>query len=93
MICSDPPTGPPPKNGKNRDTQPSKVRLVQVDFAVVDERSPIGWVFGTYMYDCKVNEKDVSETFLRSLCEYNSLTALPTNLALEQTYPCWTSMG
>ncbi|KAF5023672.1 hypothetical protein F66182_4238 [Fusarium sp. NRRL 66182] len=58
VICRDPPTGPAPKNGKNRGTRPSKVRLIQVDFAVVDERSPIGWVFGSYMYDCEVDDEE-----------------------------------
>lgn len=28
-----------------------KVRLVQLDVAVRDERSPTGWVFGTFVYD------------------------------------------
>lgn len=43
----------------NRNKEPSDVRLIQVDFAVVEPRSDIGWVFGTYMYDCEVNEKEV----------------------------------
>ncbi|KAF4980840.1 hypothetical protein FZEAL_3238 [Fusarium zealandicum] len=58
VICSDPPTQPAPKNGRNRDTKASELRLIQVDFAVVDNRSPIGWVFGTYMYDCEVKDKE-----------------------------------
>ncbi|KAL6915241.1 hypothetical protein ACHAPO_011103 [Fusarium lateritium] len=58
VICSDPTTKPPPKNGMNRNKEPSDVRLIQVDFAVVEPRSDIGWVFGTYMYDCEVKEKE-----------------------------------
>ncbi|KAL8797820.1 MAG: hypothetical protein Q9195_000172 [Heterodermia aff. obscurata] len=27
------------------------MKLIQVDFVVRDERAPIGWVFGTFMYD------------------------------------------
>ncbi|KAG9000803.1 hypothetical protein FRB90_011740 [Tulasnella sp. 427] len=40
-----------PSDGGFRNTEPSLVRLLQVDWATVDERSPIGWVFGTFMYD------------------------------------------
>lgn len=29
----------------------SEVRLIQAGWATVDERSPIGWVFGTFLYD------------------------------------------
>ncbi|KAF5605843.1 hypothetical protein FPANT_1092 [Fusarium pseudoanthophilum] len=39
------------KNGKERNDFASPLRLIQVDFAVVDKRSPIGWVFGTFMYN------------------------------------------
>lgn len=39
----------------------SEVRLVQVDFAVVDPRAPIGWVFGTFMYDGTKTDASVSE--------------------------------
>ncbi|KAH7217186.1 hypothetical protein BKA60DRAFT_648296 [Fusarium oxysporum] len=38
-------------NGKERNDFASPLRLIQVDFAVVDKRSPIGWVFGTFMYN------------------------------------------
>lgn len=31
--------------------KPQPVRLVQMDVAVVDERSPTGWVFGTFAYN------------------------------------------
>jgi hypothetical protein len=39
----------------------SDVRLIQVDFAVRDDRAEkIGWVFGTFMYDSSVKEANVS---------------------------------
>ncbi|KAK3380697.1 hypothetical protein B0T24DRAFT_571599 [Lasiosphaeria ovina] len=38
-------------NASERKTTPTDLRLLQVDFAVRDDRSPIGWVFGTFMYD------------------------------------------
>ncbi|KAG8909046.1 hypothetical protein FRC01_007179, partial [Tulasnella sp. 417] len=53
VICQQPdPTVAPGKGsaGKRNDFS-SEVRLIQVDWATVDERSPIGWVFGTFMYD------------------------------------------
>ena len=37
-----------------RNAYASDLRLLQVDFAVRDDRkdkAPIGWVFGTFMYD------------------------------------------
>jgi hypothetical protein len=37
----------------------SDVRLIQMDFAVRDDRSPIGWVFGTFMYDGSRIDMDV----------------------------------
>jgi len=40
-----------PPTGKYRNDHSSKLRLIQVDFAVVDHRAPIGWVFGTFMYN------------------------------------------
>ncbi|KAJ9109363.1 hypothetical protein QFC21_000693 [Naganishia friedmannii] len=39
-----------PSTAKDRNSFPSPVRLFQVDLAVRDDRSPIGWVFGTFMY-------------------------------------------
>ncbi|CVK85547.1 hypothetical protein FPRO06_07355 [Fusarium proliferatum] len=38
-------------SGRDRNDFASPLRLIQVDFAVVDKRSPIGWVFGTFMYN------------------------------------------
>ncbi|KAG9021494.1 hypothetical protein FRB95_002037 [Tulasnella sp. JGI-2019a] len=49
---SDPTVTPP--SGVKRNTC---VHLIQVDSAVVDIRSPIGWVFGTSVYNW--NEADV----------------------------------
>ncbi|KAG8867030.1 hypothetical protein FRB98_004411, partial [Tulasnella sp. 332] len=40
-----------PINGAKRNSHASLVRLIQVDWAVVDWRAPIRWVFGTFMYD------------------------------------------
>ncbi|KAG9014731.1 hypothetical protein FRB94_010578 [Tulasnella sp. JGI-2019a] len=45
----DPTVAPP--SGAKRNAFDSKVYLIQVDWAVVDARSPIGWVFGTFMYN------------------------------------------
>ncbi|KAM5348282.1 hypothetical protein ACJ41O_008106 [Fusarium nematophilum] len=39
------------KNGLKRNDTASALHLIQVDFAVVDDRAPIGWVFGTFMFD------------------------------------------
>lgn len=40
------------KNGKYMcRREPQEVRLVQLDVAVVDSRSPTRWVFGTFAYD------------------------------------------
>ncbi|KAI8301874.1 hypothetical protein K4K61_008424 [Colletotrichum sp. SAR11_59] len=38
------------KSAAIRNSKPSDLRLLQVDFAVTDERAKIGWVFGTFMY-------------------------------------------
>ncbi|KAG8989460.1 hypothetical protein FRB94_014378 [Tulasnella sp. JGI-2019a] len=40
-----------PRSGAERNDHASQVRLIQVDWAVVDSRAPIGWVFGTFMYN------------------------------------------
>ncbi|KAF4450364.1 hypothetical protein F53441_6488 [Fusarium austroafricanum] len=45
-------------NGKERNNYPSKLRLIQVDFAVVDPRAPIGWVFGTFMFNKHHSKKE-----------------------------------
>ncbi|KAF7519519.1 hypothetical protein G7054_g13058 [Neopestalotiopsis clavispora] len=45
-----------------RNNYPSKVRLIQVDFAVVDDRAPTGWVFGTFMYDGRAARCNDEET-------------------------------
>lgn len=41
----------PSDNGRYRNNFASDLRLLQVDFAVRDDRAPIGWVFGTFMFD------------------------------------------
>jgi hypothetical protein len=52
-----------PETGAVRNTTASTVRLLQVDWATVDHRSPIGWVFGTFLYDCTLTE--VSDPWYR----------------------------
>ena len=41
----------PPPHAEKRHHKPSSVRLIQMDIAARDERAPIGWIFGTFMYD------------------------------------------
>ncbi|EIN12200.1 hypothetical protein PUNSTDRAFT_124197 [Punctularia strigosozonata HHB-11173 SS5] len=43
------PGNDPAKDKRNQYTTP--MRLVQMDFAVRDDRAPVGWVFGTFMFD------------------------------------------
>lgn len=53
-----------PKNAKAPDGRmdiATRLRLVQVDFAARDDRSPIGWVFGTFACDGRKAARDVSE--------------------------------
>ncbi|KAJ5662260.1 uncharacterized protein N7477_009876 [Penicillium maclennaniae] len=52
----------PTKNAADpavRNTFASDLRLLQVDFAVRDDRSPIGWIFGTFMYTGTKHESNV----------------------------------
>lgn len=51
MICPQPDPAHAPSTGAVRNDFNSEVRLIQVDWATVDDRAPIGWVFGTFMYD------------------------------------------
>ncbi|KXJ90395.1 hypothetical protein Micbo1qcDRAFT_120327 [Microdochium bolleyi] len=46
-------TGAGPRNDHHTD-----MRLLQVDFAVVDDRADIGWVFGTFMYNGEMKESN-----------------------------------
>ncbi|KAG9081994.1 hypothetical protein FRC07_014356, partial [Ceratobasidium sp. 392] len=41
-----------------RNDHPSDVRLLQIDFAVRDNRAPIGWVFGAFMYDGRKSDSN-----------------------------------
>jgi hypothetical protein len=43
-----------------RNLTPSPLRLIQVDFAVADQRSEVGWVFGTFVYDEDRTDDNVS---------------------------------
>jgi hypothetical protein len=56
VICPQPDPKKAPPNGQTRNKFASNVRLIQVDWATVDPRSPIGWVFGTFMYDGTLTE-------------------------------------
>ncbi|KAF8299954.1 hypothetical protein DL93DRAFT_2122332 [Clavulina sp. PMI_390] len=51
VISPQPNPAVAPSSGAERNDFDSGVRLIQVDWAVVDHRSPIGWVFGTWMYN------------------------------------------
>lgn len=42
-----------------RNNHTSTVRLLQLDFAIRDVRAPVGWVFGTFMYDGTRTDRDV----------------------------------
>ncbi|KAH8681759.1 hypothetical protein BX600DRAFT_544267 [Xylariales sp. PMI_506] len=46
------------ESGQTRNDFPSELRLLQMDFAVRDDRAPIGWVFGTFMYDGNVKDRN-----------------------------------
>ena len=50
-----------------RNDYASDLRLFQVDFAVRDDRAPIGWVFGTFMYNGHSKESDVRFTTFKYL--------------------------
>ncbi|MBK9195399.1 MAG: hypothetical protein IPO17_10520 [Flavobacteriales bacterium] len=39
------------KTGAGATRTDSDMQLLQIDIAVKDQRSPIGWVFGTFVYD------------------------------------------
>ncbi|KZT29614.1 hypothetical protein NEOLEDRAFT_1127329 [Neolentinus lepideus HHB14362 ss-1] len=47
-----------PDTWSDRNDYVSKVRLLQVDYAIADQRSPIGWIWGSFMYDGRRKEKD-----------------------------------
>lgn len=52
MIAKqDDPKVAPSTAAKRADDKARDVRLIQVDWAAVDDRSPVGWVFGTFMYN------------------------------------------
>lgn len=47
-------------NTTTRNEFATDLRLLQVDFAVRDDRSPIGWIFGTFIYDGLLQDREVS---------------------------------
>ncbi|KAG9081252.1 hypothetical protein FRC06_005692 [Ceratobasidium sp. 370] len=51
VICPDNPQRDQPPIAGSRNNFASDVRLTGIDFAVRDARAPIGWVFGTFLYD------------------------------------------
>lgn len=55
-------------NPKTRNKFASDVRLLQVDFAVRDTRSPTGWVFGTFMYNGNKTDSNV-RMFIQDISE------------------------
>lgn len=58
------PPGPSPNKApdpRKRNDFPTDLRLLQVDFAVRDDRAPIGWVFGTLIYDGRRLDKNVCQ--------------------------------
>ncbi|KAG8693644.1 hypothetical protein FRC08_008989 [Ceratobasidium sp. 394] len=58
VICPDSPQRDQPPVLGNRNNFASDVRLMGIDFAVRDTRAPIGWVFGTFMYDSRKTESN-----------------------------------
>jgi hypothetical protein len=42
---------------QSSDRSVGKVTLIQMDVAVRDPRSPLGWLFGTFQYNGKMNER------------------------------------
>ena len=57
VISPQPDPTKAPPSGHVRNNFTSHVRLIQVDWAVTDEASPLGWVFGTFMYNCHLKDK------------------------------------
>jgi len=51
-------------NPEIRNEFATDLRLIQVDFAVRDDRAPTGWVFGTFMYDGTTSEENVCHKYL-----------------------------
>ena len=77
----------PYPNALERKTYAEDLRLLQVDFAVRDDRIPagpegIGWVFGTFIYDGTLEHREVSVVHRRSRqafrpCQYLSYLTEP----------------
>ena len=79
------------KDGYSCDRQVQVSHVVQVDVAVVDHRSPIGWVYGTYAYDSNLNGATFWDNLVPVGLQWGSdpwtYPAVPhsESLALQQT--------
>ena len=73
------------------------MRLLQVDWAVRDDKSDIGWVFGTYMYDGSQKNQNVSLVcaFFRVSPRLKPLEndVLIKTLAMGLYYSSWSDVG
>jgi hypothetical protein len=75
-----------------RKRKVSTVRLVQIDIAVRDARanSTTGWVFGTFVYDNKIESSDPWHRMMPiGLAWGNDPGVTPTNGTLKE---CWTNV-
>jgi len=67
QVIAEQPTKEKHRWAGKRNDRASDLRLLQVDFAVRDDRAPIGWVFGTFMYDGNQKQENVSSNSLNHL--------------------------
>jgi hypothetical protein len=76
------------------------MRVIQVDFAVRDDRSLNGWVFGTFVYNggsketnvCSLQGLDPSLA-KRGKRMFNHMTGLNAVLAVEPSHSRWSNVG
>jgi hypothetical protein len=86
------PTPPRDQNPVVRNPYTSDVRLIQMDFAVRDDRTPTGWVFGTFMFDG--TRKDTNVCFssrLVGMCSERTLISLTCSRGIGSRL--WVSSG
>lgn len=81
-----------------RKKEPEPLRLLQVDFAVRDDRVAVGpdgngWVFGTFMYDGSRKDADVSKDYLGCLHNMGSVANLTDVVAMEPHHTSWIDVG
>ncbi|MCR9063192.1 MAG: hypothetical protein NXI00_04460 [Cytophagales bacterium] len=53
------------KNDTNKEREILNVHLLQIDFAVKDNRSTSGWVFGTFVYDGMAKNFEHEQDFIQ----------------------------